>query len=157
MRRRTAGFRRPILLISVVLLFGSAVACSGNDDRLVELRVGEHTFSVAIADEPEERQRGLMFRRDIGADEGMLFVFPDVAPRSFWMKDTPTPLSIAYIAPSGEILEIYDMEPLSRTPVRSRYAAKYALEVNQGRFEELGIESGTMIDVEALPRWVNPQ
>ena len=120
-------------------------------DSLFELPVGDEVFLVEIADDAQERQRGLMFRRELPPDQGMLFVFPDSRPRSFWMKDTPLPLSLAYISAEGRILEIHDLEPLSLTPVRSRFPARYALEVNQGRFEELGIAVGDYVDVSELP------
>lgn len=135
-------------LLSIV----SAIAISGcnADERRVELMVGDHSFSVELARTEEEWQRGLMFRETLGADEGMLFVFPETRPRSFWMKDTGIPLSIAYIDAGGRILEIHDMEPFSLEPVRSRSPARYALEVNRGRFDELGIAPGDLVDISSF-------
>lgn len=135
-----------VLVLTVVL-----PACSRGDD-LITMRVGDHEFRIEIAATAEERERGLMHREELGPDEGMLFVFPDSALRSFWMKNTIIPLSIAYISQEGRILEIHDMEPLSLSPVRSRFPARYALELNQGRFDELGITVGDRIQLEVLPR-----
>jgi uncharacterized membrane protein (UPF0127 family) len=95
-----------------------------------------------------------MNRDELAPGRGLLFVFPEAAPRSFWMKNTRIPLSIAYINSRGEILEIRDMEPLSLDPVPSRYPAKYALEVNRGRFGQLGITAGTVVELADLPGWV---
>lgn len=145
--------RRPILTrvrltLTLALLMTALTGCAG--DETVSLPVGDHVFHVEIADTPESRQQGLMFREDLGSDEGMLFVFPDSQVRSFWMKDTPLPLSIAYISAEGRILEIRHMEPYSQQPVRSRYPARYALAVNRGRFSEVGITPGDEIDLSAL-------
>jgi len=92
-----------------------------------------------------------MFREELGPDNGMLFVFPDSQVRSFWMKDTSVPLSIAYISARGRILEIRSMAPYSEEPVRSRFPARYALEVNQNRFSEVGVTEGDEIDLSVLP------
>ncbi len=138
--------------ISVLLVVLFTVSACADDQETVILRVGEHPFRVELAVTDEERQRGLMFRRELEPDAGMLFVFEESALRTFWIKDTPLSLSIAYIDARGRILEIHDMEPHSLTPVRSRYPARYALEVNQGRFRELGIRPGDRIDLDALPR-----
>lgn len=151
----TAPLGVAVTVILVVTLVGG---CSADEPKgIVELPVGEAVFLVEVADEPEERQRGLMYRDDLAEDHGMLFVFPGAETRSFWMKDTRVPLSIAYISSRGEILEIYDMEPLSLDPVRSRYPAQYALEVNQGAFERNGIVPGVQVGIDALPRWVSPR
>ncbi len=155
MMYRTIRFLRPILAVVLVATgVTSYTSCTGLRDETVPLPVGDHVFTVEIADDDEERTRGLMGRKALDEDGGMLFVFPDSAPRSFWMKDTLIPLSIAYINRHGEILEIYDMEPLSRAAVTSRYPAKYALEVPQGAFGRAGITPGTMVDLGALPGWV---
>ncbi len=103
---------------------------------------------VEIADTNAERQRGLMERDELAEDAGMLFVFDREEPRSFWMRNTRIPLSIAYIDAEGRIVDIKDMEPFDETPVPSAEPAQYALEVNQGFFAEQGIEVG---DVAELP------
>ncbi len=119
---------------------------------VVNLPVGGHTFKVELARTAAERERGLMFRRELDADSGMLFIFEESAARAFWMRNTYIPLSIAYIDARGRILEIHDMEPLSETLVRSRSPAKYALEVNKGRFSEVGITPGDMLDLSVIPQ-----
>lgn len=118
---------------------------SCNSEELYEISIEGHTFQVEAADTPQERQRGLMGRTDLGANRGMLFIFPEDRRLSFWMKNTPLPLSIAYITSSGIIREIHTMEPHSRRAVSSGSSLRYALEVNQGRFAELGIKEGAQV------------
>jgi uncharacterized membrane protein (UPF0127 family) len=99
---------------------------------------------VEIADTDAERQRGLMGRTALPEDQGMLFVFPSEEQLSFWMKNTLIPLSIAYIDSEGRIVDIQDMKPLDDDPPHyvSAEPARYALEVNQGFFEERGVTVG---------------
>ncbi len=102
-------------------------------------------ISVEIADTAAERRAGLMFREELGEDQGMLFVFPGEQILSFWMKNTQIPLSIAYLDADGVILGIHDMEPFSTESISSRVPALYALEVNQGTFERLGAVPGDRV------------
>ncbi|MEZ4320074.1 MAG: DUF192 domain-containing protein [Myxococcota bacterium] len=93
----------------------------------------------------KDRGRGLMHRASMAEDDGMLFIYPDSAPRSFWMKDTKLPLSIAFIDASGEIVKIADMSPLTTSSTKSIYPAKYALEMNQGWFERHQVAKGAKV------------
>ena len=104
----------------------------------------EVEVQVEIADTDPERQRGLMGRTALPEDQGMLFVFGGEQELSFWMKNTLIPLSIAYIDSQGRIVDIQDMKPLDDDPPHyvSAEPARYALEVNQGFFEERGVEVG---------------
>lgn len=136
---------RVLLALTLPVIFGSC-----HDDASARIDVGGHLFTVEIADTPEKRQQGLMYRDSLDENEGMLFVFPGEEMRSFWMKNTGIPLSIAYIDSRGVIREIHDMEPFSLAPVPSRFPAKFALEVNRGRFAELGIEPGDRIEIPVL-------
>jgi uncharacterized membrane protein (UPF0127 family) len=99
---------------------------------------GEVAFLVEVAADPPARQRGLMGRTRLAADEGMLFAFPDDTDGGFWMKDTHIPLSIAFVAADGEVLRIMDMDPCEADPCpvyRPGVTYRYALEVNQGAFD----------------------
>jgi uncharacterized membrane protein (UPF0127 family) len=102
---------------------------------------------VEIADTEAERQTGLMGRTVLPQDAGMLFVFEGEQPLSFWMKDTFIPLSIAYIDAQGRIVDIQDMQPLDEIPHLSASPAQYALEVNQGFFEDRGITVGDTVEL----------
>ena len=97
---------------------------------------------VEIADTPAKRETGLMGRSALAPNAGMLFVFGQDQPLSFWMKNTLIPLSIAFMDSQGRIVDIQDMQPLDQTPHDSAAPAKYALEVNQGFFAAQGIQVG---------------
>ncbi len=112
---------------------------------LLPLCVGAGTLRVEVADDPYERSLGLMYRRELPEDRGMLFVFPYPQRLSFWMKNTYVPLSIAYIGSDWVIREIYDLEPLNERPVVSKYAVQYALEVNRGWFKRHGVKVGDTV------------
>ena len=102
---------------------------------------------VEIADTEAERQTGLSGRTTLAEEAGMLFVFDQEQPLSFWMKDTLIPLSIAYISADGRIVDIQDMQPLDETPHPSAEPARYALEVNQGFFAERGVAVGDTVEL----------
>jgi uncharacterized membrane protein (UPF0127 family) len=99
-------------------------------------------LEAEIARTDEERAQGLMYRKSLDDGKGMLFIFERDEILSFWMKNTLVPLSIAFIASDGRILEIRDMEPESLIPVRSGRSARYALEVPRGWFSRAGVKPG---------------
>ncbi len=112
----------------------------------IETRDGRRLeLTVELATDPEHWQRGLMFRRSLPEDRGMLFVFPQATGEPFWMKNTLIPLSIAFADKNGVILRILDMEPCRRDPCPSYYpgvAYRQALEVNQGWFRRHRVAPG---------------
>ena len=110
-----------------------------------EIDIRDTKLEIETADTPFKRSVGLMYREELSPESGMLFIFPENQEQSFWMKDTHIPLSIAYIDEDGIIINIEDMEPLSLNSVTSSGPCKYALEVNQGWFEENGIQAGSKI------------
>lgn len=126
-------------------LFIGLVSGCRSDAELISVRISGEQLLVEVADTPEERRQGLMNRETLAEDRGMLFVFESEDYRSFWMKNTGIPLSIAFISNDGVIMEIRDMTPYSMESVESTHRAKYALEVNQGTFERLGIDVGAEI------------
>jgi uncharacterized membrane protein (UPF0127 family) len=101
---------------------------------------------IEVADNFSSRRRGLMFRSSLQSNTGMLFIWEDYAIRCMWMKNTKIPLSIAFMSKEKEILEIYDMVPMSEASTCSNNKAAFALEVNKGWFEEHNITSGHIID-----------
>ena len=137
------------MLVAAGLLALTAAGC-GSDDGRVRLTVGGEQFDVELAVTPEQRRQGLMFRERLGEREGMLFVFDDEQTVSFWMRDTPLPLSIAFIDARGVIVHVADMVPYSEAPVPSRYPVRYALEVNKGALERAGIEVGDLVELPPL-------
>jgi uncharacterized membrane protein (UPF0127 family) len=127
--------------------------CPGDGLPTAQLTLDGVTLNVEIAATPDQRAAGLMFRDAMGANDGMVFVYPDDAPRSFWMKDTRLPLSIAYVDAGGTIVKISDMTPLSTAPVPSLYPARYAIEVNQGWFAANKVEVGDKVTgLKELPK-----
>src|SRR5215510_5696977 len=112
----------------------------------------EEEFPLAeIARSPAQREQGLMHRKELKDGDGMLFIFERDQILSFWMKNTLIPLSIAFIAQDGRLLEIYDMEPGDLTPVSSSRSARYALEVPQGWFNRVGVRPGYSLILSGSP------
>jgi uncharacterized membrane protein (UPF0127 family) len=108
----------------------------------VWLAAGEHRIQVYVARSDEERAQGLMYRRDLPQDEGMLFMCDEREVQNFWMKDTSLPLSIAFLEEDGTILRIADLEPHDLEAESSGHPVRFVLEVNQGWFAERGIVPG---------------
>ena len=108
----------------------------------ITLQAGMYNIHAEVARTPLQQQTGLMFRREMAAHEGMLFVFDQPGPRCFWMRNTPLPLTIAYIADDGSIVDLIDMQPLSEQSHCSSRPVRYALEMNQGWFAKRGIKPG---------------
>ena len=138
-----------IVLCTLMMFFLSA---RGSQPSNREIIINGETFYVEIARTEAERARGLMYRKTLNERQGMLFVFELEQPLSFWMSNTYLPLSLAFLSNSGEILEIVDMQPLSRTTVQSRFPSKYALELLQGSFRQVGAKVGDYIILPARLR-----
>lgn len=132
-----------------LMVFHGAASAAGNDARQA-LRIGPHAFKVEVAATERQRQRGLMGRTHLAADGGMLFVFERPDRHCFWMRNTPLPLSIAFIDPTGRIVGLADMQPNTDTVHCPLADIGYALEVRQGEFERRGILPRAQVD--GLPR-----
>lgn len=133
--------------ILFILTLASAVSSCSSPQQEVSLPLGKEVFRVELAVTPESRARGLMFRKTLPANRGMLFVFETDQKPSFWMKNTFVPLSIAFISKDGTIREIYDMTPGSLRPIESTYEVRFALEVPVGAFKRAGVDVGDRIDL----------
>ncbi len=135
-----------VLVFTAAVLSGPARAQddAGQPQRLqaITLNAGMHNIRAELALTPEQRQKGLMHRRDLGSHEGMLFVFENATPQCFWMKNTPTPLSIAFLADDGSIVNLADMKPFDEASHCSARPVRYVLEMNQGWFAKRGIKAG---------------
>jgi uncharacterized membrane protein (UPF0127 family) len=132
------------LLLALTTWFSAAHAQEGPQPRLptVELTAGMHLVQAELAVTPAQQTTGMMFRRGMGANEGMLFVNEDSAMRCFWMRNTLIPLSIAFIADDGTIVNIAEMAPRSDDSHCSTKPARYALEMSQGWFSKRGLKAG---------------
>jgi uncharacterized membrane protein (UPF0127 family) len=152
-----ARFSRALLVATALLL----TACGGSeaaknagpktvDDRF-PIKIGDRVVQLQIAALPAEMEKGLMFRQAMGADEGMLFVFPRSQQMGFWMRNTTLPLDIGYIEAAGELKEIYPMYPLDERSVPSRSRLiQYCLEMNQGWYKKNDVKPGAMLDLPAV-------
>ncbi len=108
---------------------------------------GADTVVAEVARTAEERAEGLMYRESVPDGTGMLFVFEDNTPRSFWMQNTYVALDIAFLDPSFTVVDILQMEPLTTDTHESAAPAMFALEVRKGWFAEKGIAEGARAEV----------
>ncbi|MCV2354152.1 DUF192 domain-containing protein [Paucibacter sp. B2R-40] len=137
-----------ILALSSAGLLGSQLALAQDRPQslpAIKLGAGMHVISAEVAQSPEQRATGLMNRPSMGANEGMLFVFEEANPQCFWMKNTLLPLSIAFIADDGTVVNIADMKPQALDSHCSAKPVRYALEMNQGWFAKRGIKTGSKL------------
>ena len=119
----------------------------------IDLTAGFYRIEAEVAADPANRMQGLMNRRTMAANHGMLFVFPDVERHCMWMRNTVLPLSVAFLDERGRILNIEDMQPQTETSHCAAGPARFALEMNQGWFAAKGIRAGQAIGgLEKSPR-----
>lgn len=110
-----------------------------------QLQAGLHVLDVQLAQTPEQRQIGLMWRKDMPQHEGMLFVFEQASVQCFWMRNTLIPLSAAFLADNGTIVNIADMKPLSDDSHCSEKPVRFVLEMNQGWFAKRQLKAGSKL------------
>ena len=122
----------------------SALAQTQPQPRLktVALTAGMHVIKAELAITPEQQQVGMMFRSSMGTNEAMLFVEETPGVRCFWMRNTLIPLSIAFIAEDGTVVNIADMKPRSDESHCSARPVRFALEMNVGWFAKRGVKAG---------------
>ncbi|MDD5270305.1 MAG: DUF192 domain-containing protein [Candidatus Omnitrophica bacterium] len=131
------------MLVSAILLPSAGIPAAL---PITILQVGPKALKVELARTQEQREAGLMHRRELGEDEGMLFLYDRPQQMMMYMKDTHIPLSVAFIDSAGVILEIRDMAPLDETPVLSvSRKIRFALEANRGWFAKNGIAPGATV------------
>ena len=111
----------------------------------VALTAGMYRVDAQVAQSPQERQIGLMHRKSMPQHEGMLFIFEEAATQCFWMKDTLLPLTAAFVADDGSIVNLADMQPQSEASHCSQKPVRYVLEMNQGWFAQKGLKAGTRL------------
>ena len=136
------------ILISIIITIASfasyAHAPQTHLQRAV-LSLGMFQIDAQIARTPEERQIGLMFRAQMPQAEGMIFIFEDPSKQCFWMKNTILPLTAAFIADDGTILNLADMKPQTTETHCSAKPVRFVLEMNQGWFAKKGIKAGSKL------------
>jgi len=145
------------LILGLTLLWALLFGAACKSDRLAVKNLTIQTASgasVSIESEmaltEEEQRHGFMERKNIPDGTGMLFVYKNDHVMHFWMKNTPHPLSIAFIDHSGVIRDIFDMTPFSLAEVSSTVSVRYALEVPQGYFQKAGISTGDKLVLDFL-------
>lgn len=138
------------LLTVFILMLGSVEAVAQHKLPVIQLAAGMHIIQAEVAANEAARRQGLMFRQSLGQNEGMLFVFDRPAGVCMWMKDTPLPLSVAFIDQDGKIVNIEDMQPNTTESHCAKKLIRYALEMNQGWFKQKNIKPGTAI--QGLPK-----
>ena len=136
--------RRTALFLTLALLAVTAQAQDQPQLNLprVKLQAGMHQMDVQVAYTPEQRQIGLMFRAEMPQHEGMLFVFEQPTQQCFWMKNTLLPLTAAFVADDGTIVNLADMKPQTTDSHCSAKPVRFVLEMNQGWFRKKSIRAG---------------
>ena len=137
------------LATSLVLVLGLWPASWAQSPQLnlprEVLRIGMFKVDAQIASTPNQREIGLMHRTEMPNNEGMLFVFEQAHPYCFWMKNTTLPLSIAFINQQGRVTNIANMEPLSEANHCASEPVRFALEMNQGWFDQHRVAAGSVV------------
>ena len=129
-------------LVTVLSSTTQAQNASQMDLPRIKLSAGMHLIDAQVAASPEQLSTGLMHRKDMPQSEGMLFVFEQAAKQCFWMKNTLLPLTAAFIADDGTIVNLADMKPQTADSHCSGQPVRYVLEMNQGWFGKKGIKAG---------------
>jgi uncharacterized membrane protein (UPF0127 family) len=151
------SFTVPLLrrgLLALALATAAATWAQDQPQNLAAttLKVGMHNIRAQLAITPMQRQIGLMHRREMPSHEGMLFVFDEPSQQCFWMRNTFIPLSIAFLADDGTVVNLADMKPQSDDSHCSAKPVRFVLEMNQGWFVKRGVKPGTRISGDVFPK-----
>lgn len=143
-------FKRLFVLLALFAsLTASALAQQAQTDlQRVRLSAGMYQIDAQIAQTPEQRQIGLMFRKEMPQTEGMIFVFEQPATQCFWMRNTLLPLTAAFVADDGRIVNLADMKPQTDDSHCSEEPVRFVLEMNQGWFARKNIKKGAKLSGE---------
>jgi len=151
--------RRHFLPLLAAVCCGLLTGCGNAAKPAPEPKTVQDRFAVKVADQvvqmqlailPHEMQQGLMYRKTLGADEGMIFIYDRPQQMSFWMRNTEIPLDIGYFDADGKLKEVYNLLPHDERPIQSLGLRQFALEMNQGWYRTHGLKPGDAIDLAAL-------
>lgn len=141
---------KKVLLVSGASALFALSACATAQQpvqfKTTQLSAGMHMIRAEVAATDPERQQGLMFREKMANNQGMIFIFDESNSQCMWMKNTPLPLSVAFIDEQGKIVNIEDMQPHTLDSHCSKKPVKYALEMNLGWFKAKNIKPGMTIE-----------
>jgi uncharacterized protein len=138
---------KKFIALAAALLAAAAFAQEAQTNLpRVKLTAGMHVIDAQVATTDEERMTGLMFRKEMPQHEGMLFVFEYPSQQCFWMKNTLLPLSVAFVADDGTIVNIDEMKAQTLDSHCSVKPVRYVLEMNQGWFSKKGIKAGAKLE-----------
>jgi uncharacterized protein len=132
-------------LLAAALLAFAAPGRAEAPLKALQLKVAGHALRAEVAATVEQRMKGLMFREKLGTNDGMLFVFDEPGYHAMWMKNTPLPLSVAFVDGEGRILNILDMEPHTLDQHMAAGPARFAIETNKGWFAQRRIKPGDKV------------
>ena len=137
--------------VGLALIVSFAATTASAEPLVIHAGGSAYKFEVEVVSTPADRERGLMFRKSMASNAGMLFLYPDEGPVSFWMKNTLIPLDMLFLKADGSIAHIaHSAVPLDETPIDSGAPVKAVLEVNGGTANALGIKEGDRIESAAL-------
>ena len=153
MKRSLLGLAGLIQACWLILCSGGATAQPAPQLELprVTLSAGMHLIQAQVAATPDQRSIGLMSRREMPANEGMLFVFERPEVQCFWMKNTLLPLTAAFVADDGSVVNLADMKPQTTDSHCSTQPVRYVLEMHQGWFDKRGIKAGSRLSGPPFP------
>jgi uncharacterized membrane protein (UPF0127 family) len=142
-RSPPAAFRAGGLLLALVIAALPLAACSDEGKAVLHTATGDFTFNVEVADTPESRAQGLMYRQELAPDAGMLFDFKEMRQTAFWMQNTFIPLDMIFIDAGGEVKTIHvNARPQDPTSIPSEVPVQFVLEIPGGRSVEIGLKAG---------------
>jgi uncharacterized protein len=130
---------------SVLALAALAAAPAFAQQPVAQLNAGMHLIRAEVVSDPGTRAQGLMYRKSMAQNAGMLFIFDEAAVHCMWMKNTLIPLSVAFIDDRGAIVNIADMEPQTEASHCAAQPVRYALEMNRGWFAARGVKPGSRL------------
>ena len=135
-----------LLLVSASFMMSAQAQQQPQTDLpRTQLSVGLYKIDTQIAQTPQQREIGLMFRKEMPQAEGMIFVFEQPATQCFWMRNTILPLTAAFVADDGRIVNLVDMQPMTENSHCSLEPVRYVLEMNQGWFAKKNIKKGAKL------------
>jgi len=150
--KRRVGLAAVALSLAVVTVAAQEAMILPTDPAplIAKTEGGARTFSIEIADDSNERSRGLMFRQAMDEAHGMLFVFEQTRPVGFWMKNTPMPLDLLFVGADGKVSAIMPGEPFSEAPISPGEPVRFVLELKRGTAEKFGVEAGDRLSHPAI-------